>query len=209
MGHGNQHGQNQTLACHHALELVEAPAITPITLSEVKDQLRVDHDDDDALLERLIAVAVAFTDVQGALGQAMISQKWAQWLDSNTNGTVKLILGPFQVLNAVRYYDLSGTLQDDDVNNYEIFGTATYTTIQPKDGESWPETQDRQDAIKIEYTIGYGDTVDDVPDTIRHALMLLVGHWYDNREQSGMDELSNIPFGFESLLNMHRNAWYG
>ena len=57
--------------------------------------------------------------------------------------------------------------------------------------------------------MGYGDATTDVPETIRHAMMLMVGHWYDNREQTGFDELSNIPFGYEALLNMHRETWYG
>jgi len=197
------------LACHHALEIVDAPSTTPITLAEVKEQLRVEGTDDDAILTRLIDVAVAYTDVRGALGQAMITQKWAQWVDSTPPQSINLILGPVQGVTAVKYYDTDGALQTDDVNNYEVFGTEFATKIGPKSGFSWPVTQDRQDAIKIEYEIGYGDATTDVPQTIRHALLLMIGHWYDNREQTGYDELSNIPFGFESLLNMHRNCWYG
>lgn len=197
------------LACHHALEIVDAPLTTPITLAEVKEQLRVEGTDDDTMLTRLIDVAVAYTDVRGALGQAMITQKWAQWVDSTPPQSVSLILGPVQGVTRVRYYDTDGDLQTDDIDNYEVFGTEFATKIGPKSGFSWPVAQDRQDAIKIEYEIGYGDATTDVPQTIRHALLLMVGHWYDNREQTGYDELSNIPFGFESLLNMHRNCWYG
>ena len=197
------------LACHHALEIVDAPSTTPITLAEVKEQLRVEGTDDDAILTRLIDVAVAYTDVRGALGQAMITQKWAQWVDSTPPQSIGLVLGPIQGVTAVKYYDTDGALQTDDVNNYEVFGTEFATKIGPKSGFSWPVTQDRQDAIKIEYEIGYGDATTDVPQTIRHAILLMIGHWYDNREQTGYDELSNIPFGFESLLNMHRNCWYG
>jgi len=40
-------------------------------------------------------------------------------------------------------------------------------------------------------------------------MMLLIGHWYDNRENTMMDELSNIPYGFDMLIDMHRRAWYG
>lgn len=197
------------LACHHTLELLDAPATTPITLAEVKDQLRVEGSDDDVILTRLIDVAVAYTDVKGALGQAMITQKWGQWVNSTPPQTVSLILGPVTGVTAVKYYDTDGVLQTDTLSNYQVTGTEFATIIGPKSGFNWPVTQDRSDAIRIEYEIGYGTATTDVPQTIRHALMLLVGHWYDNRENTQMDELSNIPFGFESLLNMHRNCWYG
>jgi uncharacterized phiE125 gp8 family phage protein len=197
------------LACHHTLELLDAPATTPITLAEVKDQLRVEGSDDDVILTRLIDVAVAYTDVKGALGQAMITQKWGQWVNSTPPQTVSLILGPVTGVTAVKYYDTDGVLQTDTLSNYQVTGTEFATIIGPKIGFNWPVTQDRSDAIRIEYEIGYGTAKTDVPQTIRHALMLLVGHWYDNRENTQMDELSNIPFGFESLLNMHRNCWYG
>ena len=197
------------LANHDALELLEAPATTPVTLTEVKDQLRVEHTDDDTLINRLISVAVAYTDVQGALGHAMITQKWGQWVNSTPPQTVKLLLGPLIAVTAVKYYDTDGVLQTDTLSNYEIFGTEFSSTIGPKEGFAWPVTQDRPDAIRIEYTIGYGSATTDIPETLRHALMMLIGHWYDNRETTMMDELSNVPYGFDALMDMHRRAWYG
>jgi uncharacterized phiE125 gp8 family phage protein len=35
--------------------------------------------------------------------------------------------------------------------------------------------------IELDVSIGFGDTIEDVPETLRQAVRLLVSHWYDNR----------------------------
>jgi uncharacterized phiE125 gp8 family phage protein len=199
----------QPLLSNHALEIVESPSATPITVAEVKAQLRVEHNDDDMMIARLIEVAVAYVDARGVLGHAMMTQKWAQWMGPNPSQAVSLSIGPVQDVTAVKYYDVDGVLQTDTLTNYQNFGTGFNSTIGPKDGFSWPVAQNRPDAIRIEYRAGYGSVKTDGPQGIRHAMMLLVGHWYDNREQSQMDRLENIPYGFEELLNISRLSWYG
>lgn len=194
---------------HLRSQLVNAPLVSPITLPEVKFQLRIEHDEDDALITRLIDVATAFADVKGVLGKAMITQTWADWMGPNPTQSVQLLLGPVQSVNAVKYYDVDGNLQTDTLSNYNLFGLPSRKIVEPKSGFNWPVTQDRDDAIQIEYVIGYGDDPSDVPRTVRHALMLMVGHWYENREQTQMDQLADIPFGFMELINIHKESWYG
>ena len=196
------------LSPQHALSLVTGPAALPISLAEAKEQMRVEHEYDDATILRLINAAVAFVDVQGALGKAMITQTWAQWVGM-VPGTVTLFLGPVQSVSAIKYYDTDGNLQTATLSDFDIFGTPTKTTVAPKSGKAWPVAQNRPDAIRIEYVIGYGDSASDVPQTIRHALMMLVAHWYENREGAQERVLSDVPFGFNELIGIERGHWYG
>ena len=192
------------------LELVTAPAALPVSLSEVKAQLRIEHDDENNYLDRLINAAIAMVDAKGILGQAIITQTWAQWLPQTPDREILLAIGPVQSVDAVKYYDDDGILQTDTLSNFDVFGLPFSKIVKPKTGFNWPISQVRPDAIKIEYTVGYGDTSASVPDTIRHAMLMLIAYWYENRENElvGLNS-KTLPFGFDDLLNLHRERWYG
>jgi uncharacterized phiE125 gp8 family phage protein len=192
------------------LELVTAPAALPVSLSEVKAQLRIEHDDENNYLDRLINAAIAMVDAKGILGQAIITQTWAQWLPQTPDREILLAIGPVQSVDAVKYYDDDGILQTDTLANFDVFGLPFSKIVKPKTGFNWPIPQVRPDAIKIEYTVGYGDTSASVPDTIRHAMLMLIAYWYENRENELIGVNSKtLPFGFDDLLNLHRERWYG
>jgi uncharacterized phiE125 gp8 family phage protein len=196
------------LSPQYALVRVTAPTTSPISLAEAKAQMRVEGSDDDTIIQRYIDAAISFVDVQGALGRAMMTQTWGQWLSPNP-GTVLLLLGPVQSVSAIKYYDTDGALQTATLADFDVFGTPNRITVSPKSGKAWPTTQTRDDAIKIEYVVGYGSSPVNVPQTIRHALMMLVAHWYENRETTSEKQMLDLPYGFTDMIGMERNQWYG
>lgn len=191
-----------------AIERITAPVNKPISLDEAKVQARVDHDDDEALIQSLIDTAVDLLDGEGVLGRAMITQTWAQWV-SQSPGTVTLRMGPFIALTALEYYDADGVLQTGDPSDLEVRKRGDFVTVAPKDGFAWPGAQSRPDAIKISYTAGFGTTAGSVPQGIRHAMLMLVAHWYQNREAIAAGSMSDVPMAVEALINRHRVGWYG
>lgn len=111
----------------------------------------------------------------------MISQTWAEWIAPNPS-TMRLSIGPVQSVLAIKYYDTNNTFQTDNLSNYLVMGTPSHKIVKPKSGYSWPTVFVRDDAIKIVYAVGYDIAASDVPQTVRHALMMLVGYYNENHE---------------------------
>jgi len=191
-----------------ALARSAAPAVTPVSVTEVKTHLRITGSDDDTYLTALIGAAVAYVDATGVLGRAMITQSWAQWVPQSP-GYVRLAIGTFQSLTSVEYYDADGALQTDTLSNYETRLDRDHVLCKPKEGFSWPSAQSRGDAIKITYAAGFGDAGTDVPAGVRHALLMLVGHWYETRETVGEANTYDAPKAFDALISNERVGWYG
>lgn len=193
-----------------ATRRVTAPAVAPVTLADVRLHVRADPNDtsEDGYLQGLIDAAVAMVDGQGSLGRAMITQTWAQYV-SQAPGWVRLTMTPFQALTAVQYYDDAGILQDAVLADFEAWLDGDHVRVKPKEDQEWPAADTRPDAIKITYTAGFGDAATDVPPDLRHALLMMVGHWYKHREAVSDVPLSAVPMAVESLIGGHRVGWYG
>jgi uncharacterized phiE125 gp8 family phage protein len=165
--------------------LKTAPGVTPISLGAVKLHCRVDHADEDSLLASLIEAAVSHLDGwAGVLGRCLIDQTWTQeyriW-----GGGLAL---PFSNVStvAVSYRNSSGDLVALDEGLYELVQDARGSVILWRDDFDAPTLYDDTDApITVEMVAGYGAAPEAVPAPIRTAMMLLIGHWYANREAGG------------------------
>jgi uncharacterized phiE125 gp8 family phage protein len=187
---------------------VTAPAVDPITLYQAKAQLRVDGSEEDAYIQTLIEAAVSHVDAKGTLGRAMVTQTWAQWVPQNPSA-VRLILGPFQSLDAIDFYDADGVLQSADVDDFDVMLSGDVVQVRPKNNVSWPTADSRLDAIRITYTVGFGDDPANVPGGVRHALLMLVAHWFEHRMAVSDSSMFVTPMAVDALLDNERVSWYG
>lgn len=195
---------------HASLVRSVAPAVRPLTLAEAKNALNIHETDGerDVYVEHLIDTAVSFVDGKNALGRAMITQTWQQWVGMSP-GEVPVLMTPFQSLTGVHYYDDAGVLQQATLSNFEAVGTPDETVVRPKDGFAWPTTQRRPDAIRLTYTAGYGDAASDVPPEVRQAMLMMIAHWHLQRETASEVDLTEVPYGARDLLGLQRASWYG
>lgn len=178
-----------------ALRLLEAPAEQPVSLAEAKAHCRVDHTDEDALIGSLIAAATGHLDgASGILGRCMVTQEWALDLDAFPE-TIALPLAPVVTVDAVKYIDGSDALQTLDAAEYVV----SNGRIEAAPDADWPVTRDRQGAVTVEFTAGYG-AAEDVPAALKAAMLLMIGHWYANRESVIVGTIaSELPMAVQAL----------
>ncbi|MEO8883893.1 MAG: head-tail connector protein, partial [Devosia sp.] len=178
----------------------------PVTLDEAKAFLRLDTTDEDPLVTSLITAARLH--IEGISGRALLSQGWRTVLDCwPPGGVVTLPVGPLLSLTAITAYDADGNATELATDDVLVAANATPVQLfVPPGFGSAAILRDRQ-AIEIDYVAGYGSDGGDVPATLRQALLILVGYWFENRDSviiagSG----SVIPDGFDLLVAPYRQV---
>ncbi len=182
-----------------------APATYPVTAAEVKAQLQIDSGDTtwDTLIDNLIAAATSYLDgYSGILGRCIISQTW----EARFGCFESEFELPFPDVSAVvvKYYDASDTLQTYSSSYYQLVQEACGSVVSVYLTSTWPAvTLNREDKVVITMTVGYSS----VPAAIKQAILLMVGHWFANRETVNVGNIvSELPFGATALLAPYRRV---
>ncbi len=211
------------------LALVTPPDQEPITLQQAKDQLCLDasYTTDDALVALYIQAAREY--VESNCNRAVLSQQWRLSLDGfpvyspglmrfNDRSSYRQIANQWASsvylhlpkpslisVDAITWIDTSGTTQTLAPSAYVVDADSIPARIAPTPNTYWPVPQMyRPNTVQIVFTCGYGDGPSDVPARIQAAILLLIAHWYANRESVSPMNLTSIPFGVDALLASER-----
>jgi len=185
------------------LTLVTEPSEYPVTLEEVKAQCRIDGSNEDAYLTSLIKAAALYTERRQ--WRALITQTWDLVMDEFPEGdTIIIPKPPLQSLSSITYTDSDGNTSTFSSDSYIVDTDSEPGRVVLKSGESWPsDTLQEAAAVRVRFVAGYGDNPSDVPETTRIAILLLVAHWYENREPVALGTgVREIPFGLRALIDL-------
>lgn len=167
-------------------QVTTPPSSEPLTLTAVKLHLRLMPDDaseDDEILEPLMSAAREFCE--NVTGLALAPQTITAYADE-----AQQIAVPRLPLLNVESVKAGG--EDAEYAVDPLAGTISFTKPLKN--------------ITVVYRAGYSE----LPKTIRQAMLLLVGHWYANREAVVVGAITSmeVKLTVETLLNQHKAWWF-
>lgn len=191
--------------------LVTPPAVALISRSEAKVHCRIDHDDDNETIDALISAAMSYADGwTGILGRCLVEQTWRQDFD-DIWGCLRIPLFPVISISSVKYRDTQNVEQTISSSNYTLQTDDLGSFARFLSNYSAPALYTELPRVSLTYKAGYANggteqapTLGAVPGAIKQALLMLIAHWYENREAVTMGAPVVLPMAVESLLSPFR-----
>lgn len=156
-----------------------------VPLDYAKQFLRIDYNDDDMLIQGMVWAAIEHAET---FIRRSISTKTYELTLNNGENSVMLPNPPLVSVDSV--------LDDND-------SAVEYELIE-ENGRSFINFNPNNKTV-ITYQAGYNK----VPKTIEQAILILVSHFYENRETVIVGtSVVRMPFSVEALLNPHKSGWF-
>lgn len=185
--------------------IVTAPDKEPVTVDELAFNERLITDPETpydgpekALLEHLITVARE--DVENFTSRAIIHQQ-RRVLVPEFDKTIALCRNLVSI-DSVKYLDSDHTQQTIDPSEYSAVKNQVIDYILMLGAT--PQVADRGDAVEIIFTTGMSENAEGVPGAIKQAIIMLAGHYYQNREATSPLTVKNVPLAYQWLLGSYR-----
>jgi len=164
------------------LNQTAVPQTEPITLAEAKLHLRVDGNEEDALITALITAARQ--RAEDNIKRVLIFQTWELILDE-AKAEIEIPLPPLHSVTRIRVIAEDGIETTVDDETYIVDrGEGQPGRVRLKSGCNWPTHRNFASFI-ITFEAGYGDTAESVPGPIREAIKIIVASMYENRGDTG------------------------
>ncbi len=194
------------------------PTLEALTLAEGKEHLRISGTADDTLVTSIILAARH--RLEDETGRQFITATWNAYYDRFpfssgayrgilTESVLRLPKSPVQMVNEITYVDPNGTTTTLSALRYQVDSFTTPARIAPAYGQVWPVTRVALNAVKVEFDAGYGDNPSDVPEPIRQAMRLLIGHYWENREAVAIGVIpAELPMAVTHLIAPYKIREY-
>ena len=170
-----------------------APSGEVVNLEKVKKHIQVEHAEDDYLISSYIDSAVAAC--ASYTGRHIQDVQYEQ-AEDDPKGEIKLRGRP---LKSVESVIVGGIPWTEDM--YTIIPDDRSPAITPV-ADNWnvfgPNT------LVIRFTTGYSDPAL-IPKELIQAILMTVGHWYENREAVVVGVTANeLPMAAKALMDLRR-----
>jgi uncharacterized phiE125 gp8 family phage protein len=174
--------------------MVTEPTSEPVTLLEVKEHLRIDHNDDDDLLTRYIPAARR--QAENNMKRQIMPATWKIIFDDFPNSTAEIELprGDLSTVTSdvsIEYVDSNNSTQTVNATAYNVrYENRPLGTVVPSYGNSWPSDvlSDPPGSVRITYNSGYLNK-QSVPEDIKLWIKFKVGDMYECKETVVRDDM--------------------
>ncbi|KQV85441.1 head-tail connector protein [Rhizobacter sp. Root1221] len=192
------------------LRIVTSPTFEPVSMLEVFQHCRIDGDPEDppefeaGILP--VYIQAAREHAEAHTGLVLTDAVYQLRVDAFCD-PLPLPVSPVGSIASLRYIDADGVEQLLDDAAYWLDDDPGAPSVRPVYGSSWPDARDDVGAIRINFQAPYvaSDSTAAVPASIKQAMLLMIGHWYENREQVVLGTIATqVPMGASMLLDFCR-----